>query len=230
LHSTEALPPADFNVMLGDLPYLVCYGPDGAPLPCAAAEIVPASLRLAPRAENLTALKEQLGRLGPPPYIGVTWRGGTPPDAQTAVMSWMLYKEIPIEKLAGSLRSVDGTLIALQRKPAAGEIDHLSGLLQRPLHDFSGANEKLEDMLALLALIDDYIGVSNTNMHLRVAVGKTARVLVPCPPEWRWMARGNESPWFPGFAIYRQKIDGDWSEALSHLSCDLASAHRIVTS
>jgi hypothetical protein len=220
----EVLPPADFYAMLGDLPYFVCHGLRAD----SASELVPSSLQLAPLPENLAAIKEQLFSLGPPPYIGLTWRGGTPPEEQKAVMSWMLYKEIPIEQLASSLQSVNGTLIALQRKPGNGEIDRLSDLLQRPLHDFSSANENLEDMLALLALIDDYIGVSNTNMHLRVAVGKTARVLVPCPPEWRWMARGNESPWFPGFAVYRQEIDGDWSEALARLSGDLAAANPFV--
>jgi hypothetical protein len=85
-------------------------------------------------------------------------------------------------------------------------------------------NEDLEAMLALLALIDDYIGVSNTNMHLRAGVGKTARVLVPCPPEWRWMAQGEMSPWFPGFRIYRQKNDGDWSTALNELRSDISAA------
>jgi len=228
--ATDALPPADFYAMLGDLPYFVCHSPEGNPAPCAASALVPASLHLAPRAENLAAIKEQLSRLGPPPYIGVTWRGGTPPEEQTAVLSWMLYKEVPLEPLAGALRAVNGTLIALQRKPGAGEIDHLSHLLQRPLHDFSGANEQLEDMLALLAVLDDYIGVSNTNMHLRVAVGKTARVLVPCPPEWRWMARGDTSPWFPGFAVYRQKTDGDWKEALARLASDLAAADTVANS
>jgi hypothetical protein len=190
-------------------------------LPATTSDLVPASLTLAPQAENLADMREQLASLGPPPYIGVTWRGGTPPEAQTAVMSWMLYKEIPLEKLAEALRGVGGTLIALQRKPGTGELEQFSHLLQRPLHDLTAANDRLEDMLALLALLDDYVGVSNTNMHLRVAVGRTARVLVPCPPEWRWMARGRESPWFPGFKIYRQGQNGDWDAGLADLSKDL---------
>ena len=66
-------------------------------------------------------------------------------------------------------------------------------------------------MLALLALLDDYVGVSNTNMHLRAGVGKPARVLVPSPPDWRWMMNhARTSPWFPGFSIYRQSLRGDW--------------------
>jgi hypothetical protein len=79
-------------------------------------------------------------------------------------------------------------------------------------------------MLALLDVLDDYIGVSNTNMHLRAGAGKTARVLVPWPAEWRWMIAGGTSPWFPGFRIYRQRPDGDWKEALTALAADLQSA------
>ena len=75
----------------------------------------------------------------------------------------------------------------------------------------------------MVALIDDYVGVSNTNMHLRAAAGKTARVLVPCPAEWRWMASGS-SPWFPGFGIYRQALNGRWEDALTALRRDISAA------
>jgi hypothetical protein len=58
-------------------------------------------------------------------------------------------------------------------------------------------------------------------MHLMAGLGRTARVLVPHPPEWRWMVREGESPWFPGFETYRQKVDGDWTPALGRLARDL---------
>jgi len=79
-------------------------------------------------------------------------------------------------------------------------------------------------MLALLALLDDYIAISNTNVHLRAATGRPARALVPRPSEWRWMYTGRESPWFPGFTVCRQGIDGDWNETLSRLTQDLRQA------
>ena len=81
-------------------------------------------------------------------------------------------------------------MVILQRNPLPHEVEAFSQTLGRPVHDFSVLNENLEQMLALLAVIDDYVGVSNANMHLRAAVGRTARVLVPAPPEWRWMAEG----------------------------------------
>ena len=108
-----------------------------------------------------------------------------------------------------------------------GRIFHTSqfaATLGRPVHDLSALNEDLESMLVLLSLIDDYVGVSNTNMHLRAGAGKTARVLVPAPPEWRWMAEGKESPWFPGFSVYRQRYDGSWEGALAELQQDMCRA------
>lgn len=35
------------------------------------------------------------------------------------------------------------------------------------------------------------------------------------------MISGDESPWFPGFPVYRQGTDGDWSEAMGKLKNDL---------
>ena len=69
-----------------------------------------------------------------------------------------------------------------------------------------------------MAALDDYVGVSSTNVHLRAGAG--AHVLVPFPYEWRWMARG-ASPWFPAMRVYRQEPGGSWEAALRDLAGDL---------
>ncbi len=199
----------DMAFSVGDLPRLLGH---------ARTEEIPPPLPLTPLPERLDTLRRQLGSLGPAPYLGVTWRGGKRGDEK------VLYKEIQLEQLAQALSPVSGTVLVLQRLPAAGEIETFQKALGRPAHDLSALNDDLESMLALLALIDDYVGVSNTNMHLRAGVGKTARVLVPAPPEWRWMAEGKESPWFPGFSVYRQGYDGSWEGALKELHEDLSQA------
>lgn len=199
---------ADPSMLIGDLPQAL-----------GALEFAP-PLALAPLPDQLESMKQRLAALGPPPYLGLTWRAGTAPELQRG-SGWSLHKAIPLEALAAALRGVDGTTIALQRHPENGEIGRLAQFADKPLHDLTALNDDLESMLALLALIDDYVGVSNTNMHLRAAAGRSAKVLVPQPPEWRWMAAGYESPWFPGFRIYRQDTDGDWGAALGRLAADL---------
>ena len=79
-------------------------------------------------------------------------------------------------------------------------------------------------MLALMELVDDYAGVSNTNMHLRAAAGRYARVLVPRPYEWRWMHSGDASPWFPGFKVYREQRESGWTAPLAELARNLGGA------
>ena len=77
-------------------------------------------------------------------------------------------------------------------------------------HDAAHANGDIEDILALMSVVDEYVGVSNTNTHLRAGTGGPMRVLVPFPGEWRWGLSGERSPWFPTAIIERQKINAHW--------------------
>lgn len=181
---------------------------------------LPPPLPLSPLPEISTRMRDQLAALGPAPYIGLTWRAGIAPEQQRGA-HWTLTKTMDLGKFGSTLAGIDATFIALQRNPHDGEISALAKLIGRPVHDFCALNEELESMLALLALIDDYVGVSNTNMHLRAGVNKPARVLVPRPAEWRWMADGGRSPWFPDFEVYRQSAEGDWDAAMAQLASDL---------
>ena len=122
------------------------------------------------------------------------------------------------------VRAHEGTVFALQRGTREGETAEAAAALERPIHDLTAYNEDPEDALVLMCLLDRYIGVSNTNMHLAVACGMTADVMVPFPPEWRWGLAG-DSPWFPGFRVHRQGVDGSWDAAFSSLAQGLADGN-----
>lgn len=235
LHDTAPMESADLQILCGDLPHALgaCASSVIEPQPGLEAEMrnfamrisvifppLPPALRIPALTSVKTKIRERLRLLGKPPYLGLTWRAGTATHDQGGA-DWALCKEVALSALAPNLRGFRGTLLALQRNPAPGEISTLAAETGAPVHDCTDLNDDLEGMLALLEVIDDYIGVSNTNMHLRAATGRSARVLVPSPAEWRWMAAGLTSPWFPGFTIYRQDMHGDWGDALRHLAHDL---------
>ena len=204
----EVPPDGATTVSVGDLPYLTGMVSAGA---------IPASIALAPLPDKTEALAARLAGFGPPPYLGVTWRAGTRKRKDG------LYKEVPRDAMAAALATAPGTLIALQRLPQPGEVAEFARAAGRPVLDLSALNELLEDMLALVALLDEYACVSNTNVHLRAAAGRPSRVLVPYPPEFRWMVGSEGSRWFPATSVYRQAANGDWSAALDALARDLAA-------
>jgi tetratricopeptide (TPR) repeat protein len=203
---------ADFTLASGDL--ALASGLEIAP---------PLALPVEP--QRRATFAERLRAFGPPPYIAVTWRSGLLPDEPKLQDSPYWAKHVPAELLGVALRSVDARVIVVQRRPQPDDMRRLTQALGRQALDLSVMNDDLRDALALLSLADDYIGVSNTNFHLRAGLkDRPARVLVSTPAEWRWGLRGSSSPWFPGFVLYRADLGPAWSSALSRLQRDLSAA------
>lgn len=205
----DELSGADFLAYLADLPALLG---DRAGLPR------PPPLRLVPDPDRVARFRALLAAAGRPPYVGVTWQGGLPADRFDALRRRMLFKRVEPAALAAVLAGGEATLVVVQRAPSAADL----AAFGRGAPDLSAANDDLEDALALMAVLDDYVAVSNTNVHLRAAVGRPARVLVPLPAEWRWQSDDVASPWFPGFAVYREMRPGGWVATLERLRRDLA--------
>lgn len=203
--------PCDLRIWMGDLPAALQTAETPRALP----------LRAEPARRDRLAAK--LATLGPRPHLALTWRAGTDMvRMQEFRQDYMrLSKEVAPQLLGEALRGFPGTLLAVQRHPLPGEVAAVSAAAGAPVHDFCAANSDLAEMLALLDCIDDYVAVSNTNVHLHAGLGRTGRVLVPQPPEWRWMHEGEASPWFAGFALYRQPVSRDWSAPLARLRGDL---------
>lgn len=200
--------PADaIPLLMGDLGVLFPEGP------------VP-SLGLAPDPTRAAQMRNRLLACGPGPYVGVTWQAGFRPE-HTSGPGTRLFKRIPPLELGQALKGVGATLVSLQRGDLPQDLAALRGATGRQVHDFSAVNGDLAEALALLSQLDDYIAVSNTNVHLRDALGKRSRVLATHPAEWRWSVSGNRSPWLTHVELYRQDARGAWDTALARLRRDL---------
>jgi Flp pilus assembly protein TadD len=199
---------ADFTLASGDLP--LASGRDFA-LP----------LTLPVEADRRERMAATLGAFGPPPYIAVTWRAGLLPDEPKPAGNYWA-KHIAPERFGQALRAVDARVVVVQRRPHAEDFRHFTKALGREALNLAAVNDDLRDALALFSLVDDYVAVSNTNLYLRAGVrGRSARVLVFNPPEWRWGVQGSANPWFPDFVLYRATPGRDWTDAFSRLESDL---------
>ena len=202
-------------------------GEGDLPLLCGHGELIdtPDPLSLKPDEEWLDKFEKQFNAAGQGPYWGITWEAG---QVRQAGIASSLHKRIPPKDFIDCLENLPGTLVVLQRNPSEKDIEFIQQNASQPLLDLSRENSNLDAMLAICSLLDHYIGVSNTNMHLSASLGGKASVLVPHPAEWRWLISGEISPWFPEFKIYRQEANKSWSAALESLSNDLAHQNQSV--
>ena len=206
----------DLSFIVNDLP--VAVERLGSP------EIAP-PLPLTPRPDLVEKWKAWLQNLGEGPYIGLTWKAGVGVQGAGNIFS-KLAKAVDVDQFAEALAPVKATWISLQRNVMAEEMQDFERKLGAPVHDAAAQTDDLEDLLALLSLLDENVGVSNTNMHLRAGLGKGSLVLVQNPGgDWRWGVEGTGSPWFPESRVYRQDTDGDWTPALFALSSELRQAY-----
>ena len=82
--------------------------------------------------------------------------------------------------------------------------------LESELHDFS-------DTAAVIANLDLVISVDTAAVHLAGAIGKPVWALLPCAPDWRWMLKRGDSPWYPSMRLFRQARSNDWKSVFEQV-------------
>jgi len=196
----------------GDLPLLL--GHDSA-------DAIPNPFTVTPLDDDVAELAILIEDLEPGPILALTWRAGLAEDGPHR-------KALALADIAKLLKIWPGPVVAVQRAPEPGEIARIEKMAGRAVHDFCSFNDDLERMAALLHIVDEYVGVSNTNMHLMASLGNRARVLVKHPGEWRWLAEGTSTPWAPRAVLYRERLDCGWANAWRELIADLANDYELL--
>jgi len=205
----------DIRVSLGDLPYLL-FQQNLAK--------TPESLRVKPLSDFVERVLKRWPQIADGSWIGLTWRAGGQPAGGDQKTRW-LEKEIPVEYIRNLIVSLKRPVLILQRNPDPKELSILQKQCEKeglPFLDLSPVNEDIELMLAVLSLVQDYVCVSNTNVHLREMLGRPTHVLVPFPPEFRYQVASHTSPWFSSVKVYRQEVLGSWFEACEQLKENLS--------
>jgi ADP-heptose:LPS heptosyltransferase len=74
--------------------------------------------------------------------------------------------------------------------------------------------------------LDLVISVDSMPAHLAGALGVPVWTLLHHEPDWRWMARGERTAWYPTMRLFRQPRPGDWEPVLARVAGELAHAAR----
>ena len=65
----------------------------------------------------------------------------------------------------------------------------------------------------------DLIVTSDTSLaHLAGALGRPVFLALKHVPDWRWLAAGEHSPWYPTMRLFRQVKRGEWSTVFAEIA------------
>lgn len=148
--------------------------------------------------------------------IGIAWQGN--PDHQADVFRSLPLKcfeplcEVPSVELI-SLQSGFGTDQLVKwngRKPVVSlgqEVDKTSGAFM--------------DTAAIMLQLDLVITSDTSIAHLAGALGVPTWLALNYIPDWRWLLKREDSPWYPSVRLFRQDVLGDWDGVFRRIKSEL---------
>jgi tetratricopeptide (TPR) repeat protein len=145
------------------------------------------------------------------PRIGLVWSGSASHvnDRNRSLALSELVEHLP--------RGFE--YVSLQRE--VRESDQ-SAMKSRPdIRHFGDRLADFTDTAALCELMDLVISVDTSVAHLGGALGKPVWILLPFSPDWRWLLKRDDSPWYPSAKLYRQHRMRDWSNVIRQVGVDL---------
>jgi hypothetical protein len=145
--------------------------------------------------------------------VGIVW-AGRPTHGNDRNRSTVLRNFAPLAALEGV------TLVSLQMGPPQHQVEAYSG--RAPLVDLGRDIRTFADSAGILANLDLTIAVDTSIVHLAGALGLPVWALLAHAPDWRWMFRRSDTPWYPTMRLFRQPAPGAWSPLLEQVAAALA--------
>ena len=147
--------------------------------------------------------------------VGISWKSinhGIEKEKSTILENWT-----PI------LSQPDCFFVNLQYgdiKQEIGEYYSSTGILIYTDQEINPLTN-LDDFAAQISALDLVISISNTTVHISGALGKKVWTLLPYVPDWRWMLKREDTPWYPTMKLFRQSQMNDWRDVFQRVSLAL---------
>ena len=138
--------------------------------------------------------------------IGIAWYGNPDHDNDT-------NRSCPFGELAPLFELDKVEWVSLQKEPVQHKI---AGMIDPSNQFYSFA-----DTAAVISQLDLVVSVDTAVAHLAGALGSPVWIMLPYSPDWRWLTRRSDSPWYPSARLYRQLSPGDWNSVITSIKSDL---------
>ena len=206
----DPLPDFDLECPLMSLPR--AFGTRLDRVPATVPYLRPDPRRAASWSERLAAGE---GRSSGVLRVGLVWAGNPrfPGDALRS------------PRLTGlrSVLEVPGVrFFGLQKGPGREDLERVA--MPPSFTDLGPEIADFADTAAIMTNLDLVISSCTGPAHLAGALGVPVWVVLPFSPDWRWLLRREDSPWYPTARLFRQTRVGDWAEVAGRVAEALRAA------
>ncbi|WP_299472098.1 tetratricopeptide repeat protein [uncultured Roseibium sp.] len=140
----------------------------------------------------------------PRPWIGIAWN-----ETPTGLALDPLLKALP---------SSSGTLVSTIWDQGRSQLQGHSGIIDAGKHF-----QNLEDLAALLQVLDLVVGPDGLVLHAAGAAGTPGLALVENIVPWYWHAEDGKSIWYPSIDVIRAPRSDHWSLVMPMLAQEMAA-------
>ena len=145
--------------------------------------------------------------------IGVAWQGNPRGDIDHG-------RSIPLAALAPLAQLPGVRLVSLQKGAGTEQLAGLPPGLE--VADFGpgfdAGPDGFLDTAAVMMHLDLVVTSDSTIAHLAGALGRPVWVLLKQVPDWRWLIRRPDTPWYPTARLFRQSRQGDWDAVVARVA------------
>lgn len=213
----------DYHIHLISLPHL--FGTTLETIPADAPWITtdawPATETIAPDTSHLSPLTSHpSGR-----KVGLCW-AGSPRHGKDA------WRSLPPEAFAPIIDAHPFiNFYSLQIGPRAEEFSALLGAINHQpstinLFDLAPHITDFVQTAQIIQQLDLVISVDTAIVHLAGALDKPCWMLTPFSPDFRWMLRREDSPWYPKLRLFRQDKPDNWDSVIEKILTELGSSAK----
>ncbi len=119
------------------------------------------------------------------------------------------------------LAAVPGVrLISLQKGPGCPQLAETAGEFEVITlgDDFDETSGPFMDTAAVMKHLDLVIAIDTAVAHLAGGQGVDVWVPLQLTPDWRWLLKGDDTPWYPSMRLFRQSQFNDWPPVFARMA------------
>ncbi|HAT49674.1 MAG: tetratricopeptide repeat protein [Nitrospirae bacterium] len=149
--------------------------------------------------------------------VGLNW-SGNPTATANRYRACTLQDLYPLTQVPGV------RFFSLQKGSPAEQLRFVDQ--EGKITDYADELVDFAETAALLSNLDLLISTDTAVVHLAGALGIPTWTLLHTGSEWRWLAHRDDSPWYPGMRLFRQKTPKDWASMIADVVQELKIFRR----